>query len=845
MTRFIRLFEVLIILLFAHTTSLWAQHRTINEAQALAREFYEQQISPLHTTRGEAADLLWVQPISRSTEESLFYAFTTKNAGFVIVSADERAYPILGYASEGYFCYTQLPAPLQVLLQDYERQLSELSKQDKETNSPYASYPITNQFEKSVEPLLGNIRWNQDQPFNEQCPIDPTTSKATPAGCVAIAAAQIMKYHEYPPQGIGKRSYTTSTNGIAISATYEGTCYHWEQMLDDYNHGYNAEQAAAVAQLCYHVGTACRTDYCYEGSGATAKDIALALKQNFGYDDNLEYIDRTYFTEPDWEALLRTELDAGRPILHFGEGPEGGHAFVCDGYNRLGMFHYNWGWGGMSDGYFHSSALSPSMLGIGSGAGNYNYLQSALTQIQPPTEHSSHVAHLHLSKALIPGASHILLGQETKVTAAFYNCGLRSFTGEAAIALYKENHEEPIHILTSKKLTRIPELTGGTSGSAFKFTIPDTLTNGTYHLYLVHKEENTIEYVKMRAPVNHPNYLVLTKYDTYATINKPTFSSKLSLVAKPKPTSALYHNRKATFSITVRNDGEEFYSYLGILLQKRNSTELIRQYVGVMLTRIPKGTTRTLTYSTDAIEVEAGAYDIVAVCDSTNNTANYLTPIGPDELMVTEATIKTEPFLAENFILTDEVTIKNDKGSSFIEAGQIFTISAPLTNKGGYADGKFSALIFNRSGEMIGNSNIAELSLETNEKKELQIAHRLNEAVGQYGIILASVSGINATEIYPSQYNRSTFWLIAASNVNSPNQENEICLWGTQKKIHIEAPYSIIQIRISDLAGRGVHLANIYDTSTTIDTHSWPAQTYVVEVITTYGTSTYKVHAGQ
>lgn len=92
---------------------------------------------------------------------------------------------------------------------------------------------------------------------------------------------------------------------------------------------YSEAQAKAAAILSYHVGVSCNMDYSVEGSGATAKDIATGLKNYFSYDNNLEYIERTHFNESDWSDFLKAELNEKRPILYFGEGPSGGHAFVC------------------------------------------------------------------------------------------------------------------------------------------------------------------------------------------------------------------------------------------------------------------------------------------------------------------------------------------------------------------------------------------------------------------------------------------------------------------------------------------------------------------------------------
>lgn len=835
-----RLFLICVnIALLLSSTNVWARRIAVDEAHGIAERFYAEQLS---TTTRQAASLHYVSPsTTRQATEEQVYAFAAEgDRGFVLVAADDRAHEILGYSLEGTFSYDNMPIQLQALLDGYSQQIKALDEQhiiidDSDYSATLHKGPIG----QGVKPLLGGIEWNQDAPFNRLCPKDEA-GDPMPVGCVATAAAQIMKFHGYPEKGIGSRSYPTSSLGIALSANFEEATYDWANMLDSYNGTYTDKQAEAVALLSYHVGVACRMDYVPYGSGATAKDIANALKRNFGYDDDMEYIDRTYFNEADWEALLRAELDEGRPILHFGEGVEGGHAFVCDGYDAFGLFHYNWGWGGMSDGYYQSAALNPEVLGIGSGMGGYNYLQSALTQIQPPTDNSIHIAHLHLNKAIIPGAATVMSGNETKVTASFYNCGLRSFTGEVAAALYDANDSLCV-ILSTKQLKALTELTGGTQGATFKFTLPTDLANGTYRLYLIHKEEGTTEYIKMNAPVNMPNYLSVKVNALAATFTEPAHSSKLSLTAKPQVLTPLYNGRKASFSLTVKNEGEEFYSYLGVLMQKQTTDgSVVRQYVGVILTRIPKGATRTFTYSTDAIEVEAGDYDIVAVCDSTNSSRSFLTPIGPDELMVTEAKVNAKPIFPGMFQLNGVITVTAQDGSTTIHPNDLFTVTAPITNKGDYADGEFAAVFFNRAEEMVGNSAVSALSLGRDETKELKITHRLNEPVGQYAVIIASVTGDEATELRPYEYNAMSFWLRTPSDISTLNDDG-ITVATQGDNLYVKAQTPIYIIKVTDANGRTLCTIHPDSMEATLSTATWPEGTYIVSVTTTEGMRSRKI----
>lgn len=735
-----------------------ARHLTPEEARRTAEAFYQSHFRMTRGTDGIPELRLAGPKMTRSLRNEAVYAFNAgEKEGFVLVSTDDRLRPVAGYALNGSFSYEDMPAPLRVLLDDYARQLQAVQASGIEAvSNPYASQAADEPGVQAVAPLLGDICWSQDEPFNALCPMDRSyKNMRTPVGCVATAAAQIMKYHGYPAHGIGNRAYNTS-QGQTVSADFEAATYDWANMLPDYNGTFTPQQANAVSLLCYHVAVASRMDFDYEGSGTSAKEIAKAFTRYFGYDKNIEYIDRTHYDEPAWDALMLAELEAGRPILQFGEGEGGGHAFVCDGHDGKGFFHYNWGWGGMSDGYFRSSVLEPEYLGIGSGLGAYNFMQSMLTNIQPPTENSTHLACLQLAKALTPAATSTGRNDQTSVKASFYNYGLRNFTGEASLLLCDDGGRT-VEVLSTKNLKNIRELEGGTQGSDFAFTIPAEVKNGTYRLYLAHKESGATVYTPMRTPVTVPNYLLVTVGDEAVEYGRPAFAAKLSLAAKPEVVGKLYNGRRGNFRLTVRNDGEEFYSYLGVLMQSSSSfMERERQYVGVILTRIPKGETRTFTYSTDNIEVPASIYDVVAVCDHSNSADSYLDAIGPDSMMVSKARVIAKPLAEPEFVLDSPLQLE----ATDVYSNQMFSVRACLKNSGGYGDGDFALIFFNRDEEVIGNSNIVPFTLDEGETGDLIITHKLNVPAGQYGVALAKVTGLQATPVGPNSNNFKVFNII-------------------------------------------------------------------------------------
>ena len=116
-----------------------------------------------------------------------------------------------------------------------------------------------------------------------------------------------------------------------------------------------------------------------------------ALKNNFGYDGNIQHLFRNNYSNEAWESLIYRELAERRPVLYAGTSSGGAHAFVCDGYDGNGLFHINWGWGGMCNGYFKLSVLNPndnSGMGASSSKDGYSMNQDVLIGIQPPSKHA-------------------------------------------------------------------------------------------------------------------------------------------------------------------------------------------------------------------------------------------------------------------------------------------------------------------------------------------------------------------------------------------------------------------------------------------------------------------------
>ncbi len=287
--------------------------------------------------------------------------------GFVLVSSDDRSEAVLGYAESGVFDVATLPDNARAWILGLAAEAAidggdgqfGLSGQDGQRERP------------AVRPLL-TTQWAQKWPYNRLC----LSSYAT--GCVATAMAQVMKYFEWP------QGETAAIPAYDSYAELPPIAFEWGSMLNGYGGNESTEQQVAVAQLMQYCGHAVQMHY---GSMSSAYPhlIADAMHRFFGYDGAAHIVYRSDFAFADWQALVCDELEAGRPVIYYGKRSSIAHQFVCDGYDGEGFFHINWGWGGLSDGWFRLAVLNPKKPGTGGGSGfdGYTMDQSAIIGLQP------------------------------------------------------------------------------------------------------------------------------------------------------------------------------------------------------------------------------------------------------------------------------------------------------------------------------------------------------------------------------------------------------------------------------------------------------------------------------
>ena len=275
------------------------------------------------------------------------------DGGFVIVAADDCSSPILGYSDRGNFDYETAPDGLRFMLDEISRGIETVALQGNPVSNdilcrwknleaygvmhPDKNFPV-------VGPLV-QLKWNQDYPYNMYVPA------GCPTGCVATAMAQLMKYWEWPVTGTGEHSYIAMGYGEQY-ANFGATTYDWDNMVEVYTSSATQEQKEAVATLMYHCGVSVNMMYEPDGSGAFSTDVPVAINTYFSYSDQATHISKSGHTYDEWIALLKSNIDQHIPLYYSGQSTEGGHAFICDGYDNDDLFYFNWGWGGSANGYF-------------------------------------------------------------------------------------------------------------------------------------------------------------------------------------------------------------------------------------------------------------------------------------------------------------------------------------------------------------------------------------------------------------------------------------------------------------------------------------------------------------
>ena len=660
------------IILFSFILFLVASHsfgKQVDAATAkiVAKNFLSSRVNGPMFARGSDLNLVMqggesLKNTSPSSEEQVcFYVFNlSKGGGFIVVSGDDVAQPVLAYSGEKEFSQN-IPPHVAAWLDFYkqeirfaiDRQLPASAETAREWQNLLNgdNQPAVMKTARAAGPLL-QTTWDQSPYYNAKCPYDNAHSDYTVTGCVATAMAQLMKFWNSPATGSGFHSYNSNSFGT-LSADFGSTTYQWTSMPASIN-----SQNDAIATLMYHCGVSVDMTYGVGSTGGSSAYVVAsqspvqncaeyALKTYFGYNTALQGLMRDSYSLNDWSTMLKTELDASRPVLYAGIGSGGGHCFVCDGYDQNSFFHFNWGWSGSYNGYFQIDALNPGGVGTGGGTGGFNSSQQALFAVQPSNGGGGgggQTAALQLFSAVTPSAASITYGASFTVNADIWNNSTTAFAGDFCAAIFDATSAF-LDFVEIKTGMNLPAGYHYTNGLTFSNSGLLTMLPGTYAIGIYFRP--TGQNWQLVANGNYTNYTQVTVVNT----NDVALYQAMTVT----PGTTLIQNQSVSVHLDILNGGSAtFNGIFDVSLYNLDGSFAftIMQKTGMSL---PAGYhyTNGLTFTNSSLNIAPGNYLLALQHQPTggnwelSGSQNYPNPI---LVTVQQGAIAPDPFEPNNTV---------------------------------------------------------------------------------------------------------------------------------------------------------------------------------------------------
>jgi Peptidase C10 family/Carboxypeptidase regulatory-like domain/Spi protease inhibitor len=361
------------------------------EAERAVAGWLTDNAAPLDAPLGrQTAD---VESIANSEGRIICHIVRIEPSGFVIVAANDLVEPIIGFAAEASYDPSPNNPLLALLTGDLSKRLAAASSNAVGMRT-LGVQPASEASEKwhyllgradagpsqlralGIEtvadvrvPSFIRTHWSQSEVCEKLC-YNYYTPENYYCGCVATAMAQLMYYHRYPKEGIGRRGFMVGVNGWLRSlftrgGDGSGGPYLWNAMAPTPRCSTSSIQRQAIGAICHDAGISVGTSYHSDGSGANAYASAEAITDVFGYA-NAICIANDDGINTSLTNMINPNLDAKYPII-LGITGDGGHAVIVDGYgydavadsNTL-YHHMNMGWAGQYDMWYNL----PDILGF-------------------------------------------------------------------------------------------------------------------------------------------------------------------------------------------------------------------------------------------------------------------------------------------------------------------------------------------------------------------------------------------------------------------------------------------------------------------------------------------------
>lgn len=574
------------------------------QARRLAAQFAESRGAQL---KGEP---LRAPGRTTATEQQPLYVFNTDgNQGFVIVSGDDRAETILGYTEQGQYDEDALPENFRWWLEMTAKEIEALSLQGEAQREAPARKVKTH---RAITPLLVT-EWNQGSAteegyiYNTLCPT--INGKHCITGCVATAGAQIMYYYQWPKKATSVvPGYTTENSQADTSADLPAVTFKWADMKPVYTSADKGSAAAeAVARLMLYCGYAANMWYGLGASSAATSTLARGMAEYFDYDPNtFRTVYRDTYSIEEWDELIYQELAASRPIVYSGSSFTGGHAFICDGYDGEGMYHFNWGWGGSYNGFFTLQATNPYSQGESTREG-YVFQQYVTIGIQPNTgagapddpnrddeweEETIEGIVATASNPSLEGTTITMRLANQNEESCYFGFGMGELNADGSITVIDTQYEN-YQSVELKKNWGFGEMSFDVSGYE--------LSEGTHKLVPVSISKGETEWKRCK-PASVWFEVTVDANGAKSIVVHPVVDLEISNL---KVVSGLQPGQRQTITFDVTNKGDNFDGALYLLLQTTGENE----YKSSKSMKIKTGNTKS--YRMSAYQLTEGTHTLL------------------------------------------------------------------------------------------------------------------------------------------------------------------------------------------------------------------------------------------
>lgn len=769
-----------------------------------------------------------VSPIYVGNEfgEAAYYVFAKDGDGYMILSADDAAAPVLAIIDKGNFNYSELPSAMKEKLYGFAAEIA-----DTRSAGIKASRTSAKESRAEIAPLI-KTRWNQTSPYNAKCPIYNNAQTVT--GAVGTAMAQVMRKHKYPKIGQGEIKYLWQGDSIGMNfADFRPDYSHMPYALYE---GSETTDKDEIANLMYACGLSTKTIW---GAASIANHyaIATALINYFGYAPTATTQRRIYYTYDEWVNLLYSSLSKGEPVIYTATGTSGNHTFVCDGYKDGDLFHINWGWGGISDGYFRMSALNPEVIGQSGGAGRYNTNELAMVGIRPNFDGAEFTP--IIGTDITPQISYAFAGGKHKFTytGGYGNYSNRDLNVKLAFEMTDKNEKTTLIGDNSNPLTIWMSYTN----SNFIRELAERPDTGTYKLrpvFSYKKDDGSFsDWIPMMVSAAVPKEFTFRAfiedgvYDAYVVQNveQPALTA-----SEVKPLTKVAPNTNFKVSALLHNPGKyEAFRSTYVAVFDQNGNRLFLSPVNYV--SVPAGKDFTLeTTCKLAASFAAGNYTMAILSENVIGTKSYIeiSQRTPFEVVDKPDDIKMQVL---------SMTVDNPED---VNPSQI-TLNLKLKCTAGFYANYIDLWTKEKGGSAWLKPSIKTSNIYLNEGDTIDMKYVFTNPFAiagkeyQLSAYFVPASGSGFGTLATIYYKVGT---LSGLNTISDNADFYISPNPAYSEATVVAPANINNVMVFNMAGGRQNVdVHFNEQSATLNVSSLPSGIYLVTVITDNGNKTLRM----